>query len=1065
MARNFEDARARLSEATKGISALCVRRPVLTVVLNLLIVLAGLAALQGIEVREMPDVDRPVITIRANYEGASPETVDTQVTEILEGAASRVPGVTEISSRSRSGSSRVIVEFDESADLNVAASDMRDAVGNVERQLPEEVEDLAIVKADDNSDAIIRLAVTAENLSVEDLTQLVEESVVDRLSAIDGVASVQVYGDREPLVRVLVDHNALAARGLTVADLDGALSTVALDAPAGQLSGLNQSLLVRADASVASGEEVEAIRINRTTRVGDVADVVFGPADRATSLRINGLTGIGMGIVRQAQSNTLNISADVHAAAEELNASLPDGVSIQVTSDDATFVGGAIDKVLLTLGEATLIVIAVIFLFLRSVRTTLIPAVTVPIALIGVLAAIYLAGFSLNILTLLAIVLATGLVVDDAIVVLENIERHRAMGMGPRAAAVLGAKQVFFAVVSTTATLAAVFIPISFFPGTAGRLFAEFGFVMAFAVILSGVVALTLCPMMASRMLKEHDPQLTGSRNPLMRALEAIGAWAERAYHRILDAALAAPAVVMVLALMFAGVSAVTYTLLPVELTPQEDRGVIPISVSGPQGVTIDYMDAQMRQVEAIAMPLMESGEVRNVFLVGGNNNSNSGFIMLTLAPWEERGRTQQEIARELNAKLQEIPGVEVFARQPNSLGIRGGGQGLRFSITGTDYDRLADQAEELQVVMESDPAFERVRLDYDTTQPELALTIDREKAADIGVSVETLAQTLATLLDGREMGEFYIEGDAIPVWAQAPDGTINDPTDMENIFVRAADDRMVPISSFVSVTERAVAPELPREGQRRAVPLNATLAPGIDLGQAMGRLEAIAAEELPAGMAIRYSGEAAALDETSSGIAATFAFALVIVLLVLAAQFESFVSAIIIMITVPFGLGAAVMAVALTGGTLNIYSQIGLIMLVGIMAKNGILIVEFANQLREQGYRVHDAIREACRVRLRPVVMTMIATVVGGLPLVLSTGPGAEARQALGWIVVGGLGFATIITLFVTPVAFLLLARFSKTRSAESERLESELEETMRGGWRDEPETVPGRPYPVAAE
>src|SRR5688500_9796578 len=512
MQRNFEDARLRLSEATKSVSALCVRRPVLTIVFNLLIIVAGMAALQGVEIREMPDVDSPVITIRASYDGAAPETMDTQVTRVLEGAASRVPGVKSISSTSESGSSRIVVEFDESSDLNVAANDLRDAVGNAERQLPEDIEDVSIVKADDNSDAIIRLAITAEDMEVQELTKLVEDNVVDRLAAVEGVADVTLNGDREPLVRVLIDPQALAARGLTVSDLETALRTVALDAPAGSISGNNQSLLVRADASVTSGEEVEAIRVNEATRVGDVADVIFGPAEQLSGLRINGRTGIGMGILRQAQSNTLDISTGIHAAVAELNETLPEGVSIAVTSDDATFIGGALEKVLHTLGEAILIVVAVIFLFLRSARATIIPAVTVPIALIGTLAAIYLAGFSLNIMTLLAIVLATGLVVDDAIVVLENIERHRAQGMGPRAAAVLGARQVFFAVISTTATLAAVFIPISFFPGTAGRLFSEFGFVMAFAVGLSMLVALTLTPMLASRMLKEHPGEAGETR-------------------------------------------------------------------------------------------------------------------------------------------------------------------------------------------------------------------------------------------------------------------------------------------------------------------------------------------------------------------------------------------------------------------------------------------------------------------------------------------------------------------------------------------------------------------------
>ena len=1063
MAVHLEDARAKLSQATKGISALCVRRPVLTIVFNMLIVLAGLAAFNGVEIRELPNIDSPVITIRASYDGATPETIDTQVTHVLEGAAARVPGVKDISSSSSAGSSRVVVEFDDSVDLNVAANDLRDAVGNVQRQLPDQVTDVTIVKADDNSDAIIRLAITAKSMPIQDLTQLVNDNVVDRLAAVDGVADVSVYGDRDPLVRVLVNPNALAARGLTVSDLQTALETVALDDPAGSLSGNGQSLLVRADASVKSGAEVEAIRINKTTRVGDVADVIFGPADRTSAIRINGETGLGMGIIRQAKSNTLKISAGIKEAVKELNASLPKGVSLRITSDDSTFVGTALKKVLMTLGEATLIVVAVIFLFLRSFRATIIPAVTVPIALIGTVAAIYLAGFSLNIITLLAIVLATGLVVDDSIVVLENIERHRAHGMGPRAAAVLGARQVFFAVVSTTATLAAVFIPISFLPGTAGRLFAEFGFVMAFAVGLSMIVALTLCPMLASRILKEHDAEAEEIRNPLLHIVNELGRRAERLYHRLLALALGAPFVVVAAALLFAGAAVAIYAVLPEELTPTEDRGFIPISVSAPQGADVDYLDLKMREIEADAMPLIKSGEATNLFLLSGLRNPNSGFAVLTLAPWEQRTRSQQEITQALNKKLQQIPGVVISARTPNSLGIRGGGQGLRFAVTGTDYDQLSDTAQKLTSAMEDLPVFGRVSLDYDTTQPELSVTIDREAASDLGVSVDTLGTTLQTLLDGREMGKYYVNGDAVSVRASAPDGTIDDPSDLENIFVRSAGGRMLPLSSFVTVTERAVAPQLQRVDLKRAVPITAELAPGVDLRQAMTALSALAKKQLPASMGITFTGEAATLNETSHGVAITFAFALVVVLLVLAGQFESFISAIIIMFTVPFGLAAAIFAIMLTGGSLNLYSQIGLVMLVGIMAKNGILIVEFANQLRERGFRVEDAIRESCRVRLRPVVMTMVATVVGGIPLVVMGGAGAEARQALGWIVVGGLGFATVITLFVTPVAFLLLARFAKPRSAEAERLHQELgelgDDDLMLGQR-------GRsPYPEAAE
>ena len=524
-------------------------------------------------------------------------------------------------------------------------------------------------------------------------------------------------------MRVLIDPNAMAARGLSVADLATALATVASDVPAGNLSAGDQSLLVRADASVKSADDIEAIQINKSTRVGDIADVIFGPAEETSTIRINGQTGIGLGIIRQAQSNTLDISDGVRKAVAELDKSLPPGVGIRVTSDDSTFIGGALEKVLETLFEATLIVVAVIFLFLRSMRATIIPALTVPIALIGTLAAIYLAGFSINILTLLAIVLATGLVVDDAIVVLENIERHRAMGMGARAAAVLGAKQVFFAVIATTATLAAVFIPISFFHGTAGRLFSEFGFVMAFAVALSAFVALTLCPMLASRILREHEGETAYLKNPLLRRLGALGAAAESALSSPARKALAAPCVVVVGALVFAGVAAVVYTQLPEQLTPNEDRGVIPISVSAPQGVSVDFMDMEMRQIEAAVEPLVKSGEVTNMFLLAGMFKPNSGFVVLTLAPWEERTRSAAgDRARPQSAAAEDRRRADIDALGRTASASAAAGRGSGSPSPATTTATLADKAVELQHALEDEPGFDTVKLNYDTTQPELSV-------------------------------------------------------------------------------------------------------------------------------------------------------------------------------------------------------------------------------------------------------------------------------------------------------------------------------------------------------
>ncbi|HVZ14876.1 MAG TPA: efflux RND transporter permease subunit, partial [Bauldia sp.] len=790
-----------------------------------------------------------------------------------------------------------------------------------------------------------------------------------------------------------------------------------------------------------------------------------GPSDASTALQINGKTGVGLGIVRQASANTLDISKGVRAALADLQSSLPKGVELQITGDDATYISGAIYEVLLTLLIATAIVIGIIYVFLRSVRITFIPAITVPIALSGTLAAMWLAGFSINILTLLALVLSTGLVVDDAIVVIENISRQRSLGLGPRAAAVYGTRQVFFAVLATTATLAAVFIPISFFPGVTGSLFSEFGFVLAFAVTLSCFVALTLSPMLASRLLS--DKELHHHHNIVGRAVMAFGAKAKNVYAHLLDAALAAPVVVIVIAVLFAGGAVLAFQLLPSELTPPEDRGQIPISITVPQGSTVDYAQDQIKLIEAAAMPLLKSGEATSMFTIA-SNSGNGGFMFITLADWDKRTRSQAQITAQLNRALQRIPGVQIFARSSNSLGIRGGGQGLQFAITGNDYQSLSDAASKLQAAMEKEPQiFGTVQVNYNTTQAQVSVDIDRQRASAAGVSVSDISNAVQFLLAGKNLGNFYIGDDAIEILAGVPDGMIQDPNTLDNMQMRTSTGKMIPLSSLVTFKETAVAPSLPRQDQRRAIPMGASLGDGVDLRQAMNELEKLTATTLPANIGMVYTGEAKELNSATSGVIQTFVFALLVVLLVLAGQFESFASAFILIATVPFGLAAAVFAMVLTGGSINIYSEIGLVMLVGLMSKNGILIVEFANQLRDAGQSIHDAIRNSALIRLRPVVMTMIATVLGGLPLVLRSGAGSEARHALGWVIVGGLGIATLATLFLTPVVFSLLARFSKPRVAEEQRLERELKHAETIGGHDLAPTAEeaGEELPAAAE
>jgi HAE1 family hydrophobic/amphiphilic exporter-1 len=1017
------------------IAGLFVRRPVLAVVLNALIVVAGLAAFLGIEVRELPSVEQPVLSITTNFDGAAAETMDREITSAVEGAVARVQGVTAISSSSSNGRSRVTLTFADGTDINSAASDVRDATSRLINRFPDGADAPVIVKADADASAIIQLAVTSDTVDRSTLSELVSGTISERLAAVPGVADVQIYGDQAKVFTVDVDQAKLASLGLTVGDVRNALSSIAFDAAAGSLKGANQKISVRALAEVTTPADFENIIINGKTRLGDVASVVFGPANSTSGLRSDGKSGIGIGIVRQAQSNSMQISEGVHKAVDDLRQTLPAGVSIKISSDESVFIAGALHEVQIAVIMSVIIVIGVIFLFLMDWRATLVPALSMPVALIGAIAGVYLMGFSINILTLLAIVLASGLVVDDSIVVLENIVRRRGMGAGPRAAAVLGTQEVFFAVIATTLTLAAVFVPISFLPGQVGRLFREFGFTLAIAVALSAVVALTLGPMLASRLLKEEGAHK--HRNPFA----GIGNALAGLYRRILRFCLDTPLVVVVVTVLVAGSALFVFTSLKNELTPPEDRAAIMVRVSAPATVSLDFTQTEMQRLEELFQPLVRSGEVTSTFSIAGfGSNTSSGFITLTLAPWELRARSQQQIVAEVNQIVQQVPGIRTTVMQANSLGIRGGGNGLQFAVAGSDYTDLAETAQKIVDVMNDDPKFGRVTLNYNATQPQVTLSIDRERAAALGIDINGLATTMQAMIDGASAGTVFVEDSSYDVRMVSTSSPVNDPSDLESIFLKTRDGKYVPMSSIATLVEAPIAPTLSREQQRRVVSASASL-DGYALGEAYDRVQQIAKPLMPDGDAILPLAEAKTIGDSNNGLAITFGFALVIILMVLAAQFESVYAAVIVMVTVPFGLACAVYAMWVTGGSLNIYSQIGLILVVGIMAKNGILIVEFANQLRDQGLSVRDAVEESANIRLRPVLMTMIATVLGGVPLVISSGAGAEARHALGWIIVGGLGFAAVSTLFLTPVAYLLLARFSKPKAHEAERLTRELD------------------------
>lgn len=793
---------------------------------------------------------------------------------------------------------------------------------------------------------------------------------------------------------------------------------------------------MRADASIWRPSDIEALELRTDIKLGDVARAYYGPAEAESYSLLNGRKVIGLGIIRRAQSNTIAISDDVDKAISRLNRRL-DGASIVKVSDDAQFIRGSVYEVVTSLLIAVGIVFTVIYIFMGSFRATLIPAVAIPVALIGTIAAIWLIGFSINILTLLALVLATGMIVDDAVVVIENVHRHRTLGLKPLAAAVVGTRQVFFAVIATSATLISVFLPIAFLPSNAGQLFTEFGIVLAIAVAISSFVALSICPLLASRlppMCGEQGAKKGGMLFALGRRIEAI-------YQRFLDFTLSARFLVLGGTAMIALTAIFVYPTINEELLPKEDRGAIYVMLQGPDGVGLDYMDRQSAQVEALLKPYQESGEIGDVMSIVGRWDLNRVWIVAPLAPWDKRTRSQSDIARELRKPLRGITGAHVRIRQPNSLNLRRSGGRLEFAMTGSNYKDLAAAADDFRLKMhERLPQFEDPEVEFQQTQPQLSIKVDRRRAEDLGVPVEGIANTLRAMVAGYKVAELNVNDRSIPVMLESAAGAIDDPGDLNNLFVSTKRAELVPLSSFVTLEEVGVAAELDRTAQKRAVEIDTPLPPGYPMRKAMAEVQAIADEILPPGIDLRFLREAATLEETSNEVALTFAIAVLVVFLVLAAQFESVMSALVIVLTVPFGLAAAIFALKLTGTTLNIYSQIGLIMLVGLMAKNGILVVEFADQLRDRGHNVMEAVRLAATTRLRPVIMTMLSTVFGALPLILGGGPGAEARAAIGWVVFGGLGIATLFTLVLIPVIYSLLAPLTSSRAHAGIRLDREL-------------------------
>jgi len=988
-------------------------------------------------VRELPDVDRPIVTVRADYPGASPETMDAEVTSVVEAAVARVNGVKEVRASSEENNFRLRAVFNPDVNLIDAANDVREAVSRVERQLPDRVENITVIKADADATPIVQLAVYSETLQIDQLTRVVEDQVIPELTSVDGVADVTIYGDQERVLRVLLDPMSLASYGLSVADVANVMKNARYDVPAGSFQSHEQEVLVRANASVIDPKKIEDLFIREPVRIGDVATVFFGPAKAESWVRLNGRTVLSLGIVRQASSNTIAIAEGVAKVVERLRTQIP-SITVETISDDSLFIKGSIAELLETLGYTILIVIAVLVVFTGQIRASFIPTVAIPVALVGSLAAVWMLGFSINLITLLAMVLATGVVVDDAIVVLENIQRLRAQGIKTRAAAVLATRQVFFAVIATTATLVSVFVPISFLPSTAGRLFQEFGFVLAVTVMISSFVALSLVPMLASNLPDRGARRSTGG---ITAVLHAIGRAGLKAYTVPLDIVLKAPILVFILCAAVIALATLAYQDLGEELVPEEDRGKINVRLTGPDGVGLPYTDRQVEQVEKMFEPYLAMGVTKRLFTVSGIYDLNRGQVLAPLVPWDQRDISEGEIAADINKKLRDLPGAQARVRRGNSLNLRNADGGLEIALIGADYDHIFTETNKFVRLIETNlPWISNLRVEFRATQPELSIDIDRRRATDLGVDIENLATTIQVLVDEFEVAELTVNDKAVPIMLQATEEAVNEPSDIANLYVTAAGGRLVPLSQLITFSESSVPAELDRHAQRRAIEVDADIAPGHTMSEAIEAVRVLAAANLEGDVGLIFLGEAKELNETSHDLAVTYLIAFVVVFLVLVAQFESLTSAVVVMLTVPFGICAAIFALYITGTTINIYSQIGVLMLTGIMAKNAILMVEFADQLRETGMSPLDAAREASLVRFRPIMMTMVSTVFGGLPLILGSGPGAEARIAIGWVIFGGLGMAAAITLLLTPVLYSRIAGLSKPRSQSGEELTKEL-------------------------
>ena len=1029
------------------LAEISIRRPVLATVLSLLIILIGAVSFNRLTVREYPKIDEPVVTVSVRYAGASAEVIETQVTKPLEDSIAGIDGVDVITSISRAEQGQITVRFRLEKDADSAAAEVRDRTSRVRNRLPQAIEEPVIAKVEADAFPVIQLAFSSESLTPLQINDLVNRIVKPRMQTVIGVADVRIFGERKYAMRVWLDTDKLASYRLSTQDVEDAIRRSNLELPAGRIESQQREFSVTSQTDLLKPAQFGEIVVKSVNgffvKLRDVARVEEGAADERTAVRLNGRSAVAVGVIRQATANPLDLSKGVRAIIPQLKADLPPDLLIDIANDNSVFIDRSVNNVYKTIVEAVLLVALVIFVFLRTLRASIIPIITIPVSLIGTFALMALAGFTINTLTLLALVLAIGLVVDDAIVMLENIYRHIEEGMDPFSAGIKGAREIGFAIVTMTATLVAVYAPLAFTPGRTGRLFVEFALALAGAVVVSGVVALTLTPMLCTLLLK-HNPAPNRFDRTMERALTGISerygvllrwlvtaryqppAGNSRLSQRAKGFAFQARWLVLAVMLVSGAAIALIFPTMKQELSPMEDRGVILANVNAPDGSTLEFTNRYAQALEDMGKPFKEFDRI---FANVGNPTVAQASVVYRTVDWDQRSRSTMDMARELQPQFNALPGVTAFPITPPSLGQGFRERPVNFVIRTSDsYQNLSAAARQMLDEIAKNPGIVSPDVDLRLNKPELRIEVERDKAADLGVSVEVVAKAIETLLGGRNVTRYKRDADQYDVIVQVAASGRNTPEDIDRIYVRGQKgggvDAMIPLSSLVKVRESVSPRELNHFGQRRSVSITASLAPDYSLGEALRFMDQTAAKVLKTGYSTDLNGTSREFRNSQGALVIVFVLALVFIFLVLAAQFESFVDPLVIMLSVPLSMIGALLALKWSGGSLNVYSQIGLITLVGLITKHGILIVEFTNQLRAQGMEMIDALIKASAQRLRPILMTTGAMVLGAMPLALATGAGAESRIQIGWVIVGGMSLGTLLTIFVVPTMYALLAR-----------------------------------------